>query len=84
MIQNGYFRLAATAILVMVIIDRFILFRNGISEQIKEKEVTLIEYNNRKLFDCFNDPFPFYCGSPTLSIPPMPIYDSFIPNPLYP
>ena len=36
----------------------------------------MIEYNNRKVYDCFNNIFTFYGGNPDLNLPPMPIDDS--------
>ena len=38
------------------------------------------EYNDRKFYDFFNNPFPFYCGSPDLNLSPMPMGDSPHPN----
>ena len=36
----------------------------------------MIEYNNRTVYDCFNNIFTFYGGNPDLNLPPMPIDDS--------
>ena len=40
----------------------------------------MIEYNDRKFYDCFNNPFQVDCGSPDLNLPPIPIDNSYIPN----
>ena len=38
------------------------------------------EYNDRKFYDWFNEPFSIYCGSPDLNLPHIPIDDSPRPN----
>ena len=40
----------------------------------------MIEYNDRKFYDCFNNTFLVYFGSPALNIYPIPIDDSSHPN----
>ena len=31
--------------------------------------ISKLEYNNRTVYDCFNNPFPADCGSPDLNLP---------------
>ena len=38
------------------------------------------EYNDRKVYDLFNNPFSIDCGSPALNIPQIPIDDSPLLN----
>ena len=75
--QGGYFRLATTVVMGMGITDTKLLFCRGISEQSRDKKLPLREYDDRAVYDCFNNPFPADYGSPGLNLPPMPIDDSF-------
>ena len=46
----------------------------------------MIEYNNRTVYDCFNNIFTFYGHNPYFNLLPMPIDDSPRPKqniPLY-
>ena len=69
--HSGYFRLTNTVELCVGIIDGKLLFYHGISEGSVDKKISTIEYNNRMLYDCFNNTFPDDCGSPVLNIPPI-------------
>ena len=60
----------------MGIIDGYLLLCHGISEQIKDKTVSTRKYNDRTVYDWFNDSFSFDCGSPALNPPHVPIGDS--------
>ena len=76
MTQSGYFRLATIVVLDMEIADGKLIFCHGISEQNNDKTISMREYNDRKFYGCFNNPFPVYGGSPALNLPPVPIDDS--------
>ena len=41
------------------------------------------KYNNKKVYDCFNNPFPVYGGIPDLYLSPIIIDDSNSPNKSY-
>ena len=55
--QSGYFGLATTVALGMGITDGKLLYCHGVAEGNKDKKISTLEYNNRKVYDCFNDPF---------------------------
>ena len=74
--QSGYFRLAATVKMVIVIIDVKLRFFNGVSDQSKYKIISMIEYNNSTVYDCFNIQFSVDSVTPYLNFPPVTIYDS--------
>ena len=74
--QSGYFRLATTVALVMGIKYGKLLFYHLISEQSKDKNISMREYNDRTVYDCFNSPFSVDCGRSALNVPPIPIDDS--------
>ena len=77
--RSGYFRLAATFALGMEITYVNILFCSFIPYQIRDKKVSMRDYNNRTVYDCFNNPFPVGCGITYLNLLPMPI-DGSIPK----
>ena len=60
----------------MGITDGKILFYHGISEESEDKKISMIEYINRKVYNCFNNPFPADCGRPDLNLPSITIDDS--------
>ena len=78
--QSGYLILTTVVALGMGIIDGKILLYNGISEQIKDNKITTRDYNNRTVYDCFNNPFPSDYGSPYLNLTPIRIDDSTHPD----
>ena len=41
----------------------------------REKKYSTRQYNNRTVYDCFNNTFPSYCAIPDLNLPPITIYD---------
>ena len=73
--QSGYFILETTVSLGMGITDEKLLFYHGISEGSVDKQFSTIEYNNRKVYDCFNNLFPDDFGIPDLNLPPIIIDD---------
>ena len=66
---SGYFRLATTLALGIGRTDGKLLLCHGISEGSVDKEILTREYNNRTIYDCFNNPLPADCGSPALNLP---------------
>ena len=74
--QTGYFRLVTTVVLGMGISYGKLLFCHGISYQSKDNTISIIEYNDMTVYDCFNNTFSVNCGIPYLNLPPIPIYDS--------
>ena len=73
--QSVYFILATTLALSMVITDRKLLFCHGISEESVDKNISTIEYNNRMVYEFFNNTFTADFGSPDLNPPPINIDD---------
>ena len=74
--QSGYFRLATTVEFGMGIIDGKILFCHGISEGGEGKKFSTREYNDRMVYECFNNTIPYHGGSPALNLPTIIIDDS--------
>ena len=74
--QSGYFILATTVALGMGITDVKLLLCHGISEQSKENNISMREYNDKTVYECFNNTFLFDYGSPYLNLPPIHIDDS--------
>ena len=79
MTHNGYFILSTTAALGTGIKNGKILSCHSISEGSEDNKISTRGYNERTVYDCFNNPFPDDCGSPYLNLPPITIYD--IPHP---
>ena len=73
--QSGYFRLATTMALGMDITYGKILYCNGVAEGNKDKKISTLKYNNRTVYDCFNNPFTADYGSPAMHLPPITIDD---------
>ena len=59
--QSGYFRLTTTVALGMGIADGKLLYCHGFAEGNEDKKVSTLEYNNRTVYDCFNNPFTADC-----------------------
>ena len=78
--QKGYFRLATTVALGMGIVDGKLLYCHGVAEGNMDKKISTLEYNNRTVYDCFNNPFTADFGSPYLHLPPITIYDRIHPH----
>ena len=83
MIQRGYFRLATAVLLGIGITYGKIFFYHGISEQIRDKKISIRKYNDRTVYDCFDNPLIVNFVNPELNTPPMLIDDSYIPNKIY-
>ena len=57
----------------MGIADGKLLFCHGTSEEIVDKRTPTIDYNNRTVYECFNNPFTADFVSPVFNIPPITI-----------
>ena len=66
--QSCYFRLATNTVLGMGIIDGDLLYCHGVAEGNVDKKISTLEYNNRTVYDCFNNPFTSDCGSRAMHI----------------
>ena len=78
--QSGYFRLATTVALGMGITDGKLLYCHGVAEGKKDNKISTLEYNNRTVYDCFNNPFTDDFGSPALNLPPATFDDRTRPH----
>ena len=68
----------------MGITDGKLLFCNGNSYKIKDNTISTNEYNDRTVYDCFNNSFLCDGGIPDLILPLITIDDSPRPNKRYP
>ena len=59
----------------MGIADGKLLYCHGVSEGNVDMKISTLEYNNRMVYECFNDTFTDEFGRPDLHIPPMTIDD---------
>ena len=73
--QSGYFRLATKVALGMGITDGKLLFCHGVSEGNVDKKISALEYNNRTVYDFFNNLFTDEFGGPYLHLLPITIDD---------
>ena len=73
--QSSYFRLATTVALGMGITDGKLLYCHSDVEGNFYKKISTLEYNNRMVYDCFNNPFTDEFGSPALNLPTITIDD---------
>ena len=55
--QSVHFRLATTVELGMGITDGKLIYCHGVSEGNVDRNISTLEYNNRTVYDCFNNPF---------------------------
>ena len=78
--KSGYFILATTVPFGMGITYVKLLFCRGLSEQSKENTISMIEYNDRTVYDFLYNPFLVYYGTPDFNHPPIPINDSLHRN----
>ena len=69
-------RLEATLALGMGVTYVNLLFLHGVSDQIKDRIISMIEYKDSKVYDCFNNPFPDDSDTPALDPPTITINDS--------
>ena len=64
----------------MGIVDVKILYYHGVVEGNVDKKISTLEYNNRTVYYCFNNPFKAeFCG-PYLNLPPINIDDRTRPQ----
>ena len=73
--HSGNFRLATTVELGMGITDEKISIFHGILEWSKDKKCSTRYYNDRMVYDCFNNPFLDHGGRPALNPSPITIKD---------
>ena len=59
----------------MGITDGKILYCHGVAEENSDKKISTLEYNNRTVYDCFNNPFTADFGRPAMHLPPITIDD---------
>ena len=55
---------------------RNVLLCHSTLYKIKDKKISMGEYNGRSFFECFNNTFLVDCGKTYLNLPPMTINDS--------
>ena len=60
---------------VMGITDGKLLYCHGVAERNKDKKISSLEYNNRTVYDWFNNNFTDDFGSPDLNLPPITFDD---------
>ena len=73
--QSGYFRLVTTVALGMGIKDEKLLYCHGVSDGNVDRKISTLEYKNRTVYDCFNNPFTDDFGSPDLNLSPITFDD---------
>ena len=73
--QSGYFILATTMALGMGIVDGKLLYCHGVAEGNMDKKNSTLEYNNKTVYDCFNNYFTADYVSPAMHLPPITIDD---------
>ena len=81
--QSGYFRLSTTLALGTSIKYGKLLFCHGVLEGNIYKEISMIEYNTRKVYYCLNNSFTSNFGRPDLNLPPITIDDRPSPHKWY-
>ena len=64
----------------MVITDGKLLLCHGISEVSVDKKISMREYNNRTVYDCFNNSFQDDCGISYCNLPPITIDNRTYPD----
>ena len=78
--QSGYFRLATTVELGMMIIYGNIILCHGISEGSEDNIFLTREYNYRTVYECFNNNFLYDFVIPNFNLPPINIDNSPHPD----
>ena len=73
--QSFYFRISNTVALGMSIIDGKLLFCHGVTKENMDKKISSLKYNNRTVYDWFNNTFTADFGSPYLHLPTITIDD---------
>ena len=64
-----------TLVLFMGITDGKLLYCHGVAEGNAKKKISTLEYNNRTVYDCFNDLLTDEFFIPDLHLPPIAIDD---------
>ena len=59
----------------MGITDGKLLYCHGVAEGNVDRKISTLEYNNRTIYDCFNNPFTCEFCIPDLNIPPIAFDD---------
>ena len=59
----------------MGITDGKLLYCHFVLEGNMDRKISTLEYNNRTVYDCFNNPFTADFGSPAMNLYPITIYD---------
>ena len=77
--QSGYFRLATKVALGMGITDGKLLYWCGVIERNVDNKISTLEYNNRTVYECFNNTFTADYGSPDMHLPPITVNDRLTP-----
>ena len=80
MILLIYMLLINEVALGMGIADWKLLYCHSVAEVNVDKKISTLKYNNRTVYDCFNDPFTDEFGSPALNLPPITFYDRPYPH----
>ena len=76
--QGGYIRLATAVELGMGITNSNLLYCHGVVEVNEDRKFSTLEYNNRAVYDCFDNTFTDkFCA---LMIDPTSIKDPNIPQ----
>ena len=52
-----------------------LLYYCVVSEGNMDKKISTLDYNNRTVYDCFNNPFTYELGIPYLNVPPITFND---------
>ena len=78
--QSVYFRLVNTVALGVGISYGKILLCHGISQRSVDNNFLTIDYNNRKVYDCFNNIFTAFFVSLAQGITPITIDDKALPH----
>ena len=51
-----------------------LLYCHDVAERNVEKKISILEYNNRTVYECFNNPFTADCGNRAMHLSPIVIY----------
>ena len=78
--QSGYFRLATKFALGTGITDGKLIYCHGVSEGNVDKKISTLDYNNRAVYDCLNNPCTDNFGSPNCNLPPIKFDDTTRPH----
>ena len=73
--QSGYPRLTNTVAFSIFITNGKLLYCHGVSEENVDKKLSVLDCNNRTVYDCFNILFTTDFGSLSFHLPPVTIHD---------